>query len=83
MQRGPFESAGRYGPHEDGPLYNMLLQVLTRYMGSKACEHSTASMQSPAPVKCLVFELCGSFGGLLPGHGAGPAAVPVAAGLGE
>lgn len=40
-------------------------------------------MHSPAPVKSLVFELYGSCGGLLPGYGAGPAAVPGAAGLGE
>lgn len=43
----------------------------------------TTLMHSPAPVKSLVFELYGSCGGLLSGYGAGPAAVPGVAGLGE
>lgn len=60
----------------------MLLPGLAHYK-TKIPEQGTTPMHSPAPVKSLVFEQHGSCGGLLPGYGAGPAAVPEAVGLGE
>ena len=60
-----------------------LLPVLTHHKSSTSVNTLMRVAHSPAPVKSLVSELCGSCGDLLPGYGAGPAAVPVAAGLGE